>query len=55
MRGSSASIASLVQSAGSSSLSEMETLSSAEPIETVASIVDERLVPPVYDIPRDEL
>jgi len=56
MRGSSASVTSLVRPAKTFPLPEMETLSSTEPGETVTSIiVDEPPVPPAYDIVRDEL
>ena len=56
MRGSSASVTSLVGPAKTFPLPEMETLSSTEPGETVTSIiVDEPPVLPAYDISRDEL
>jgi len=56
MRGSSASVTSLVRPAKTFPVPEMETLSSTEPSETVTSIiVDESPIPPAYDIARDEL
>jgi len=53
---SSTSVTSPAGPAKSSPLPETEMLSSTEPSETVTSIiVDEPLVPPAYNIPRDEL
>ena len=54
--GSSTSVASLVDPVSLSSPLRMESLSSADPIEAVTSIiVDEQPVPLAYDNPRDEL
>lgn len=55
-RGSSTSVASFVKPVSSSPLLRIEALSSADPIETVASIiVDEQPVPLALDNPHDEL
>ena len=56
LRGSSASFANPVEPASSLYLSGVETSFSAEPIETVTSIIiDEPPVPPAHEISHDEL